>query len=72
MGERTKRTMYGVRLEDGVRAEVRKKLYATPANVGGMSLVPKAWLVDGEAPLDQVPAFLRGQAPAQESGSVEY
>ncbi len=64
--------MYGVTLEDGGRAEVRKRLYATPANVGGMSLVPKAWLVDGEVSLDQVPAFLRGQVPAQESGSVEY
>ena len=72
MGERTKRTVYGVALEEGGRAEVRKRLYATPANLGGMSLVPKAWLVDGEVSLDQVPAFLRGQAPAQESGSVEY
>lgn len=72
MGERTKRTMYGVRLEDGGRTEARKKLYATPANLAGLCLVPKAWLVDGEVSLDQVPAFLRGQAPAQESGSGEY
>jgi hypothetical protein len=59
MGERTKRTMYGVRLEDGGRADVRKKLYATPANLSGLCLVPKAWLVDGELPLGRVPEFLK-------------
>ena len=72
MGERTKRTVYGVTLEEGGRAEVRKKLYATPANLAGVCLVPKAWLVDGEAPLEKVPEFLKGQAPAQESGGGEY
>jgi hypothetical protein len=60
MGDRTKRTLYGVRLEDGGRAEVRKKLYATPANLNGLSLVPKAWLVDGGLPLGKVPEFLKG------------
>lgn len=72
MGERTKRTMYGVRLADGGRVEVRKKLYATPANLAGLSLVPKAWLVEGEVPLEKVPGFLKGQVPAQEGGGREY
>jgi len=72
MGERTKRTMYGVRLENGERAEVRKKHYATPANLAGLCLVPKSWLVDGGLPHDKVPEFLKGQAPVQESGSGEY
>jgi len=72
MGDRTKRTMYGVRLEDGGRAEVRKRLYATPANLAGLCLVPKAWLVDGEAPLEKVPEFLKGQVPAPESEGMEY
>jgi hypothetical protein len=72
MGERTKRTMYGVRLENGGRAEARKRLYATPANLAGLCLVPKAWLVDGRLPHDEVPEFLKGQVPAQESGGGEY
>ena len=72
LGKLTKRTRYDVRLETGGRVQVAKKPYGSPANLKGLSLVPKAWLVDGEVSLDQVPAFLRGQAPAQESGSVEY
>jgi hypothetical protein len=64
--------MYGVTLEDGGRVEVRKRLYAIPANLAGLCLVPKAWLVDGEAPLEKVPEFLKGQVPAQESGGGEY
>jgi len=72
MGERTKRTMYSVRLEDGGRAEVRKRLYAAPANLAGFCLVPKASLVGCELPLEKVPGFLKGKVPVQESGGGEY
>jgi hypothetical protein len=68
MGKLTKRTRYDVRLETGERVRVPKKAYGTPANLKGLSVAPKAWLVDGEAPLEKVPEFLKGQAPAQESG----
>jgi hypothetical protein len=72
MGKLTKRTRYDVRLETGERLQVPKKAYGTPASLKGLSLVPKAWLVDGEVSLDQVPDFLGGQVPATESEGMEY
>jgi hypothetical protein len=72
MGERTKRTVYGVRLEAGGRVQVPKKAYGSPASLKRLSFVPKAWLVDGGLPHDKVPEFLKGQVPSQESGSGEY
>ena len=71
MGDRTKRTKYVVRLETGERVEVSKKLYGMPHSLNGSKLVPEAWLVDGELPLDKVPAFLKGRAHAAESGGPQ-